>query len=644
MAKPDWLSIEDISRLWSEETGLDASALQKDLENWFAEFVEEPLISRRFVPSVDVDTITANRLMGKFGVRYLETKTFETYCEERGLRKPGFWFGGGDGDSRRDRPSHLESGRSPPEATSPRSGVKPSYEREEIGPELAACGVHKASRESTETSAEQNQQELIERAAAAAVKARQLRARLEAAVQKIADLSANIEANRAPSVAEAIPSDPDLPEAITYEPSASLESEGRAAISGRSPTTNGQQLRQTPTRQRRRGRAILVAGLAVSLVALMALGAGTAIHLTGNMPLPLPTKMADPIIGQDSATSGDPADRLTSVTLAGRIPQETAPAPLEAETGKLEPGGEDFELLSGPQASGIADPMAIEKQLAAAQREIVSLSAVVEASALARTEAARLHGENVRLTNELAKAKAIVAIWRQIQQQTEDLTEARQQDLKQALAASSAQVAALQRELEEAHRRIADLAQAVGSAEDEAVTLREELAARQQDAATTESPTGPRARVPSNQDPAADQPDSDLLTDAEDLEAAPEIEEILTASEIPSDPGTTETDALKDSVSLEDLLLEPAEYVGREVVVTGPVVWLLRRYWLQLDSADRSMLLDVEGLHSDVRNKLEDAVVEIEFLAQVRARIRGIVEREGAADYRLAASKLVLVD
>ncbi len=79
MAIPDWLSIQEISRLWGEETGHDPSAFQKDLREWFAEFVKEPLTSRQLVPGVNFDTIIANRLLGMLGARYLERKTFEAY-------------------------------------------------------------------------------------------------------------------------------------------------------------------------------------------------------------------------------------------------------------------------------------------------------------------------------------------------------------------------------------------------------------------------------------------------------------------------------------------------------------------------------------------------------------------------------------
>jgi cell division septation protein DedD len=109
MTTPDWLSIQEISRLWGEETGHDTSSLQEDLEKWFAEFVKEPPTSRQLVPGVNFDTIIANRLLGMLGARYLERRTFKAYCEERGHSKPRFWFA--DGEAERDSagPSLKES-------------------------------------------------------------------------------------------------------------------------------------------------------------------------------------------------------------------------------------------------------------------------------------------------------------------------------------------------------------------------------------------------------------------------------------------------------------------------------------------------------------------------------------------------------
>ena len=126
-----------------------------------------------------------------------------------------------------------------------------------------------------------------------------------------------------------------------------------------------------------------------------------------------------------------------------------------------------------------------------------------------------------------------------------------------------------------------------------------------------------------------------------------EIEEVLTSAEMPaaaSTPATAAAADAADTVSPDDLLLEPRHHFGSEVVVTGSVVWLLRRYWLQSESGTKSLLIDVAGLQSDVQARLRDSVAKIEFLAQVKARITGTIERQGSEAYRLAATELVFVE
>ncbi len=197
-----------------------------------------------------------------------------------------------------------------------------------------------------------------------------------------------------------------------------------------------------------------------------------------------------------------------------------------------------------------------------------------------------------------------------------------------AATVSSARVAALQRELERARQQIADLSKAVRSSEVESAKLREELSARPKDAAAPRPSTGREATAPSDQDPVADQKDPDQVQNAE----------------ISSGPVTSETDAHRDTVSLERLLLDPGNHIGREVVVTGSVIWLVRRYWLQSDSGQMRMLIDVQGLHSDDRTKLKDALVQMESFIQVQARLTGTIERQESENYHLAATELVLVE
>ena len=108
--------------------------------------------------------------------------------------------------------------------------------------------------------------------------------------------------------------------------------------------------------------------------------------------------------------------------------------------------------------------------------------------------------------------------------------------------------------------------------------------------------------------------------------------------------GASQTETVRDTVLSEVLLLAPNSHLGREVVVTGSVVWLQWRYRLQSDRGQASMVIDVKGLGTDDQENLRKAVDGAGPLGRVRARIMGTIERHGLASYRLAASDLVLTE
>ena len=82
---PEWLSLQDIARAWSEETGESAEALEGNFREWFKEF----LVRNAYAEAGAGDAgIPAEMLEG----RQIWRETFETFCEERGHAKPRFWF------------------------------------------------------------------------------------------------------------------------------------------------------------------------------------------------------------------------------------------------------------------------------------------------------------------------------------------------------------------------------------------------------------------------------------------------------------------------------------------------------------------------------------------------------------------------
>ncbi len=81
---PEWLSLQDIARAWSEETGEDTAAFEAGFRGWFKDY----LLRNDY--GDDDAGIPAELLEG----RQIWRETFETFCEERGLAKPRFWFPG----------------------------------------------------------------------------------------------------------------------------------------------------------------------------------------------------------------------------------------------------------------------------------------------------------------------------------------------------------------------------------------------------------------------------------------------------------------------------------------------------------------------------------------------------------------------
>ena len=81
---PEWLSLQDISRSWTEETGEDAAAFEAEFRGWF----EDYLLRNAYGGEGEDAGVPAQLLEG----RQIWRETFETFCEERGLTKPRFWF------------------------------------------------------------------------------------------------------------------------------------------------------------------------------------------------------------------------------------------------------------------------------------------------------------------------------------------------------------------------------------------------------------------------------------------------------------------------------------------------------------------------------------------------------------------------
>ena len=90
---PEWLSLEDIAEAWSEETGEDAAAFEAGFRGWFKDYLLRNAYGEEGADGEDAG-IPARLLE----CRQIWRETFETFCEERGLAKPRFWFSGDQAD------------------------------------------------------------------------------------------------------------------------------------------------------------------------------------------------------------------------------------------------------------------------------------------------------------------------------------------------------------------------------------------------------------------------------------------------------------------------------------------------------------------------------------------------------------------
>ena len=276
---------------------------------------------------------------------------------------------------------------------------------------------------------------------------------------------------------------------------------------------------------------------------------------------------------------------------------------------------QDLILAATASSARIA---VLQRDLVAAQQEIDELN--------------RAHSSS---DSDVAELRAAL---RRAEQQTESV----RQELAQTANASSARLAALQNELRVAQERIADLSKAAEAAETEAAKLRQALRARQQETAAARPSAAQSAEAGA---PEPDEPESEPVQTV-GVSNAPSaassgFEQVAALG--PSDIGP-QTDAIPDSVTPDDLLLEPSSHLGRPVIVTGPVVWMLWRYRLQSDSGTHSMVVDVEGIEPADQAELRAAIDRVGVLGQVQARIRGTLVHQGGESYRLSASELALVE
>jgi hypothetical protein len=708
MANSDWLSIHEVARLWGEESGRDAAALEADLEAWFAEFVERPAGRRSATPGSEPDAPATNRLMGLLGARHLERSVFEAYCRERGLAKPRFWFGEAQAAARGSRPpppARPGAGREEPD------GVAAPGARQPPGPPTAPAA--------------QGPAETAPPAADAAAQVENLKTQLAIARRRIAELKADLEFR------------PAAPTARAPQPSAVAPPPGPPPPSAtdQKTTTAEAAMRRAPPRRRRR--LLATAAAAVVAVAIWLWGADWTVRLADLQPKPIPAEMDETTETTETPDTAKTAEIVASPAAGGDAP----PAGMAA---KPRPGGQASQQSLGQTAGQTAGQMAGQS----AAQLATQLAAVIEELAAARGKIARLDDAIeasdemvVRLKQELATARGaaqparetppadaasdpegLTARLAESRRRAAELSDALQRanaeasELRSAaaraeaeasqadearlaaeaaaaearadLANAEAELAALGEQVEAAFESVGEANRIAASARTLSLSLRAENARLSDEVAAANAELA-KLRAALEDDP-GDGARPESGSPESNAAPGPEIEETLAAAELapdaglsgapepapPSATGAPDPDpepasggepatapdqvaaveatgepetrqargATGTSLTPDALLLDLAGYVGREVVVTGPVVWLLWRYRLQSDRGPGSLVIDTAGLRAEEIARLEAAVEHAGFLGAVRARIRGRVERETEATYRLAASELALVE
>lgn len=97
------------------------------------------------------------------------------------------------------------------------------------------------------------------------------------------------------------------------------------------------------------------------------------------------------------------------------------------------------------------------------------------------------------------------------------------------------------------------------------------------------------------------------------------------------------------TVDRDDLVLNPDEYVGQQVIVSGKLVEAFGAYRLTSKNGQNNIVVDVEQLPAAEQNRLEDAFDEAGWTGAVPAQIHGVVE-EGTFGHRILASQVLLTN
>lgn len=109
-------------------------------------------------------------------------------------------------------------------------------------------------------------------------------------------------------------------------------------------------------------------------------------------------------------------------------------------------------------------------------------------------------------------------------------------------------------------------------------------------------------------------------------------------------PAQPDANAAAESIDVDSLVTNPSRYDGHQVVVTGSLLRLLKRYRLQSQSGWKTLIVDVTEIHRAQHDKLKESIAKAGPIGLVRAQINGKVERGSAETFRLVASEVTLIE
>ena len=586
MANQDWLSLTEIARLWSEEAGESAEALERDLEHWFEDFVARAPLPQPGSPGREGDT--TNLLMGYLGGRHLQRETLAVYCVERGREMPRFWSA--------DDPEDAEIGDpdSPPPADLPGDAAR-------LGPaagEFAAGAPSEASGTPAGpagmTAAWPDPLRLTADAAPADAVARIL-----ARVPALPPIGGHFARRRATRLAGGLACGLALLAAgfVLGQGGTGSSKAGRDEASAPLVTSLRSELAET-----RRQIASLGAALEASEKDVTRLSADLlAARQAPEMPQGTP---------RDVAAESSRQRQILAVEIA-RTQAALSKQDLAAASDRLA-RFESEARAAKAEAAGLAGELAEAQRLRSAGLETAAASETARQQLGLAVQAASAHA--ARLSRELAAAQQRIA------------------DLAAEAGVARSEAGGLAEQLADArktHRATLD-------------KLRSEAAARQRtlDAAleriteleAAQRPVDPRLGRPAPVSAAATtrDPTAGVGGGAEQPVAT------RATRRAPS--------AVAEAIDVDSLVADPARYDARQVVVTGSLLRLLQHYRLQSKSGLRTLVVDVAGLHRAQYDQLQHAIADAGLIGSVRARISGKVERGSAEAFRLVASDLRLVE